>query len=222
MAAVSAIVAVAGLAITAGTMIDQDNKAKKAKKSLDDNRKRLAKIEYSNPYASLQAPDVSSAANEQISRQTAEGVQAAQDLGEAGAAQITGMVQAGRNAALEASQTQAAYNYDRDLKVAQGEAVKQANNIASQKEAIQASIDADEMAMNNAKANVSAGVSDIVTGVGAVAGEIGAATSLESKAQRSNKKMNRDINAGRPVNNQSNIYGFTDEQMAALSVGSIY
>jgi hypothetical protein len=188
MAAVTAIVAVAGLGITAYSMIDQNNKAKEAEKQMKADRQALASIKEVNPYAALQAPDVSSLANQQIAQSTKEGVKAAQDAGEAGAAQITGMVQAGREAALGAAQDQAQANYSRDLAVATGEADINKRKALREEAILTESAQRNEDAMNTAKANVNAGVGDLFTGVGNVAKEVGAATSLENKAQRVNKE----------------------------------
>jgi hypothetical protein len=188
MAAVTAIVAVAGLGITAYSMIDQNNKAKEAEKQMTADKKALANIEEVNPYAALQAPDVSSLANQQIAQSTKEGVKAAQDAGEAGAAQITGMVQSGREAALGAAQDQAQANYNRDLTVATGEADINKRKALREEAILTESAQRNEDAMNTAKSNVNAGVGDLFAGAGNVAGQIGAATSLENKAQRANKK----------------------------------
>lgn len=184
MAAVTAIVAVAGLGITAYSMIDQNKKAKEAEKQMTADKKALANIKEVNPYAALQAPDVSSLANQQIAQSTKEGVKAAQDTGEAGAAQITGMVQAGREAALTAGESQARANYNRDLNVAAGEADIQKSKTLREQAMLTASAAQNETAMNNAKSNVNAGVEDLFAGAKNVAGQIGAATSLENKAQK--------------------------------------
>lgn len=188
MAAVTAIVAVAGLGITAYSMIDQNKKAKEAEKQMKADRQALSSIKEVNPYEALQAPDVSSLANQQIAQSTKEGVKAAQDAGEAGAAQITGMVQSGREAALGAAQEQARANYSRDLTVATGEADINKRKALREEAILTDSAQRNENAMNNAKANVNAGVGDLFAGVGAVAGEVGKATSLENKAQRDLKK----------------------------------
>lgn len=214
MAAVTAIVAVAGLGITAYSMIDQNKKAKEAEKQMKEDRKALANIKEVNPYEALQAPDISSLANQQIAQSTKEGVKAAQDTGEAGAAQITGMVQAGRDAALEASQSQAQANYNRDLTVATGEADIEKRKALRDQAILEQSATQNENAMNNAKANVNAGVGDLFTGVGNIAGEIGAATSLEAKAQRANKNLNKDINNN--TGPTANTLGLSEDQLAAL------
>jgi hypothetical protein len=184
MAAVTAIVAVAGLGITAYSMIDQNNKAKEAEKQMKADRQALANIEEVNPYAALQAPDVSSLANQQIAQSTKEGVKAAQDAGEAGAAQITGMVQAGREAALSAGEAQAQANYSRDLAVATGEADINKRKALREEAILTESAQRNEDAMNTAKANVNAGVEDLFTGASALAVEAGKASSLEKKAKK--------------------------------------
>jgi hypothetical protein len=46
--------------------------------------------------------------------------------------------------------------------------------------------------MNTEKANVNAGVGDLVSGVGTVAKQVGEATSLESKAQRTESRNTKD------------------------------
>jgi len=192
MAAVTAIVAVAGLGITAYSMIDQNNKAKEAEKQMKADRKALANIKEVNPYEALQAPDISSLANQQIAQTTKEGVAAAQDAGEAGAAQITGMVQSGREQALVAAQNQAKANYSRDLTVADGEADIEKRRVLREQAVLEDSALRNQDAMNTAKANVNAGVGDLVSGVGTVAKQVGEATSLESKAQRTESRNTKD------------------------------
>ena len=214
MAAVTAVVAVAGLAITAGQMIDQNNKAKKAEAQLANDKKALASIKEVNPYEGLQAPDIASLANQEIARSTKEGVVAAQDLGEAGAAQITGMVQQGRNAALQAAQSQAQANYNTDVTIASGEADVQKSNAIAQRAAATLSAEESRAAMENAKANVNAGVGDLFAGAGLVAGEIGAATSLEAKAQRNLKNKNKSINNN--INSGDYLGNLPAEQLAAF------
>jgi hypothetical protein len=184
MAAATAIIAVAGLGITAYSIIDQNNKAKEAQKQMKADRQALANIEVVNPYAALRAPDISSLANQQIAQSTKEGVKAAQDAGEAGAAQITGMVQSGREAALSAGKAQAQANYNRDLNIAEGEADIQKSKAMREQALLTASAAQNEAAMNDAKANVNAGVEDLFTGASALAGEAGKASSLENKAQK--------------------------------------
>jgi hypothetical protein len=148
------------------------------------DRQALSSIKEVNPYAALQAPDVSSLANQQIAQSTKEGVKAAQDAGEAGAAQITGMVQSGREAALSAAESQAQANYNRDLNVAAGEADIQKSKTMREQALLQNSAAQNEAAMNNARANVNAGVGDLFAGASALAGEAGKASSLENKAQK--------------------------------------
>ena len=220
MAAATAIIAVAGLGITAYTMIDQNNKAKEAAKQMKADRLALSNIEEVNPYAALQAPDVSSLANQQIAQSTKEGVKAAQDAGEAGAAQITGMVQAGREAALSAGEAQAQANYNRDLNVAAGEADIQKSKAIREQAFLTASTAQNEAAMNEAKANVNAGVEDLFTGASALAGEAGKASSLENKAQKANKTLNKNINNN--TGPTANTMGLTEEQLQALRFGTTY
>lgn len=218
MAAVTAVVAVAGLAITAGQMIDQNNKAKAAKSQLESDKAALANIKEVNPYEGLQAPDISSLANQEIARSTKEGVTAAQDIGEAGAAQITNMVQGGRNAALDVAQSQAQANFNTDVTIASGEADIQQRNVMAQRAALNLSMNQSQGEMENAQANVNAGVGDLFAGASVIAGEAGKASSLDKKAQRTSKNKSKGINSN--INAENYLGNLSEEQMAALSVGS--
>ena len=174
-------------------MIDQNNKAKEAKAQVAQDKIALSNIEETNPYAALQAPDISSLANQQIAQSTQEGVAAAKDLGQAGAAQVTGMVQAGRNSALKAAESQAKANYSRDVAVAQGAADVNKREAEAKRSFLKGQISDNTAQMQNAQANVNAGVADLFSGTETLIGEVGEAGSLENKAKRAKKKDARDL-----------------------------
>lgn len=113
-AVTSTIVAVGGLALSAGQML----KANKDKKNADEAAKRAAdsikNATQENAFEALQAPDVKSLAEQANLQAQANTVNALQDMGPEGAAQIPITEQAARQANLQAAQAQAETNFKRD------------------------------------------------------------------------------------------------------------
>ena len=114
-------VAVIGLAASAGQAIYQNEQKSKAENRANAARRRAAGINEQNPFEALQAPDVSRLAFEETSQSEADALRAAQDLGEAGAAQVTNIVKAGRDQKLKAAEKQAKLEYERDAAEASAE-----------------------------------------------------------------------------------------------------
>ena len=114
-------VAVIGLEASAGQAIYQNEQKSKAENRANAARRRAAGINEQNPFEALQAPDVSRLAFEETSQSEADALRAAQDLGEAGAAQVTNIVKAGRDQKLKAAEKQAKLEYERDAAEASAE-----------------------------------------------------------------------------------------------------
>lgn len=111
----STIVAVGGLALSAGQMV----KANKDKQQADSAAKLAAatikNTTQENAFEALQAPDVKSLAEQSNLQAQANTVNALQDMGPEGAAQIVKTDEAAREANLQAAEDQAKIIYQRDL-----------------------------------------------------------------------------------------------------------
>ncbi len=189
MAAATAI-AVIGLAASAGQMIYENEQKDKAESRARAARNRAASISEANPFEALQAPDVSRLAFEETSQSEADALMAAQDLGEAGAAQVTNIVKAGRDQKLKAAEKQAKLEYERDAAEASAEQGIEARK-AQRKGAMElASVQANMQAAQQAQANMAASVTGAFDSAGALV------TGLESDKLAKNKSQGLDTNIG--------------------------
>lgn len=189
MAAATAV-AVIGLAASAGQMIYENEQKDKAESRARAARNRAAGISEANPFEALQAPDVSRLAFEETSQSEADALMAAQDLGEAGAAQVTNIVKAGRDQKLKAAEKQAKLEYERDAAEASAEQGIEARK-AQRKGAMElASVQANMQAAQQAQANMAASVTGAFDSAGALV------TGLESDKLAKNKSQGLDTNIG--------------------------
>ncbi len=189
MAAATAV-AVIGLAASAGQMIYENEQKDKAESRARAARNRAASISEANPFEALQAPDVSRLAFEETSQSEADALMAAQDLGEAGAAQVTNIVKAGRDQKLKAAEKQAKLEYERDAAEASAEQGIEARK-AQRKGAMElASVQANMQAAQQAQANMAASVTGAFDSAGALV------TGLESDKLAKNKSQGLDTNIG--------------------------
>ena len=167
MAAATAV-AVVGLVASAGQMIYENEQKKKAESRAKAARNRAAGISEANPFEALQAPDVSRLAFEETSQSEADALMAAQDLGEAGAAQVTNIVKAGRDQKLKAAEKQAKLEYERDAAEASAEQGIEARK-AQRKGAMElASVQANMQAAQQAQANMAGAVTGAFDSAGAL------------------------------------------------------
>tara|TARA_R100000005_G_C5003795_1_gene212498 strand:+ start:10537 stop:11178 length:642 start_codon:yes stop_codon:yes gene_type:complete len=197
-------VAVIGLVASAGQAIYQNEQQKKAESRAKAARNRAAGISESNPFEGLQAPDVSRLAFEETSQSEADALRAAQDLGEAGAAQVTNIVKAGRDQKLKAAEKQAKLEYERDAAEASAEQGIEARKAQRQASMELASVQANMQAAQQAQANM----------VGAVTGAFDSAGALvkgiESDKLAKNKSQGLDTNIG---GGSVNVLTPEDEEM---------
>ena len=121
MAAATAI-AVIGLVAGAAQMITEQQNKKMAQKRAAAARASMGGIKELNAFEDLQAADVSGIANQNIAQGESDAIDAAQGLGEAGAAQVTNILKVSTDARLKAQEKQAKEISDRDIREANAEA----------------------------------------------------------------------------------------------------
>jgi hypothetical protein len=189
MAAATAV-AVIGLVASAGQMVYENHQKDKAESRARAARNRAAGISEANPFEALQAPDVSRLAFEETSQSEADALMAAQDLGEAGAAQVTNIVKAGRDQKLKAAEKQAKLEYERDAAEASAEQGIEARKAQRQGAMELASVQANMQAAQQAQANMAGAVTGAFDSAGALV------TGIESDKLAKNKSQGLDTNIG--------------------------
>ena len=110
----STIVAVGGLALSAGQMVKANKDKEKADSAAKLAAASIKNVTQENAFEALQAPDVKSLAEQANLQAQANTVNALQDMGPEGAAQIVNAGQAARQGNLQAAQAQAEANFKRD------------------------------------------------------------------------------------------------------------
>ncbi len=177
MAAVtSTIMAAGGLALSAKQMVD----ANKNKQSADQAAKIAAATikgtKQANAFQALQAPDVASLAEQTAKQTQAQSVQALQEMGPEGAAQIANIDQNARAAGLQAAQAQGQVNFQRDAMQAQAQQGINEQQYAtetalatSQLEGAQAESRGATAAKNQAIAGMFGAAGQAITGIGQAA-----------------------------------------------------
>tara|TARA_R100001163_G_C5067826_1_gene207260 strand:- start:2730 stop:3533 length:804 start_codon:yes stop_codon:yes gene_type:complete len=175
---------VVSLVATGAQMIYDNEQKNKAESRARAARNRAAGISEANPFEAVQAPDVSRLAFEQTSQSEADALRAAQDLGEAGAAQVTNIVKAGRDQKLKAAQEQAKLEYERDTAEASAEAGIEARKAAREYQTSMQDYQQNMAAAQAYQDSVVGGVGSLFQGAGALAVEAGDYYSPESKAER--------------------------------------
>ncbi len=203
MAAVTAVTAVVGLGLTAYQMVQANEKQKEAAKQIERDKADLANIQEVNPYLALQAPDISGIAKQEVAQGTADALEAAQDLGEAGAAQVTGIVKAGRDANLKAAEKQAAAVYERDKTVAAGTERVEARDAARKTSGLTTSMEQAQFDQGLAQDQIAAGTQNIFAGLGSIAGEVEAFQNPDNVAKRTAEKQNRALGKTRSLDDNS-------------------
>lgn len=189
MAAITGVItAVAGLGLTAYQMYQSSEDQKAAESASKQAAQQLKSIKETNPYSAVQAPDVSALAFQQNAAMQASTVEALQGMGAEGAAQIAQVDQIARANALQASESQASINYQRDIEEAKAGADIEMRRAMREGDIASMELSGAQLAAAEAKAKKQAGAANLVTGVGNLATGIGTATSLESQAQRAAKK----------------------------------
>lgn len=100
------IMAGLGMAGNAVKAVRANKQQKEAQSAAKQYANDIKKVKETNYMEGLQSADISKLAFEQQSRNTAQMTQALQEMGPEGAAQATGVVSAGNEAALETAQAQ--------------------------------------------------------------------------------------------------------------------
>lgn len=197
MAAVTGVITtLAGLGLTAYQAYESSEQKKEADATAKSAAARLKGLSEVDKYAGIQAPDVSSLAFDRLAQSEADAVAALQGSGIEGAAQITGLTQAANESALGIAERQAAVNFERDLKVAEGSQAVEARRVARESDVAASELMGAQAASREAKANQQAAIGGLLQGSANLAGDIGYATSLESTAQRGQKKAARKNKKG--------------------------
>lgn len=174
MAAVtSTVLAVGGLGLSAAQAVKANKDKAQADAAVAKATAAIKATTQQNAFQSLQAPDVKSLMEQANLQSQAQSVQALQEMGPEGAAQIANVEQAARMSNLQAAQTQGQVNYQRDLAEAGAQQrineqqyltdirVEQMKRQDAQAEAAQA-----EARRNAAIQGMFGAAGDIVTGLG--------------------------------------------------------
>jgi len=141
MAAATAIAAIGVVAGGVDLFMQRQNQ-KDAQKRAEDARLRMENVKEENPFKDLQTADVSGIANQEISQGEKDAIDAAQDMGEAGAAQITNIFKASTDARLKAEEKQEQEVVKRDL--TEANAQSGINQREAQREAGLAALDLEQ------------------------------------------------------------------------------
>ena len=211
MAAVTgAVTAGVGMAVSIGQTIQANQQKKDAQKRADDARAAASKITEENPFEDLQAADVSGIANQEISQGEADAIDAAQDMGEAGAAQVTNIVKAGTDARLKAQEKQAQEVVKRDLTEAGAQSGINQRKTSRDSQLAMMDIQGAQADVAQAQQNVQAGAEGIFANAGGLVQGIGTANAINNPG--------KSMTAG--SNSNSGIFGIlsdmTPEQIAAM------
>lgn len=194
MAAVTGVItAVAGLGLSVYGMYSQSEAQKDADKASEAAKKRLEQIEEQNVMEAVQTPDISSLAFERIAQAEAAGLETLKGMGVEGAAQVTGMVEQGRQAGLEVAEKQAILEAQTDFQKAQVAQQIEGRRVDREIAIASGELEGAQLASAEARAGKRAATMDVVAGIGNVVGEVGGATSLEAKAQRGARRGVEDI-----------------------------
>lgn len=192
MAAVTGVItALAGVGLSAYQAYESSQDKKAADAAAKSAKQALSRITEQNPYADVQAPDISSLAFDQIARSEAGAVEALKGLGVEGASQVVNVLQAGKEAQLKTAETQAGLEYQRNMAEAEAQKEINARKAARQQKIAKGDLAGAQLAAAAAEEQRKASIASAVKGVGDVATGIGKATSLEAKAQRNEKKASK-------------------------------
>ena len=213
MAAVTgAVTAGIGMAVSVGQTIHANKQKKDAQKRADDARAEANNITEENPFEDLQAADVSGIANQEISQGEADAIDAAQDMGEAGAAQVTNIVKAGTDARLKAQEKQAQEVVKRDLTEAGAQSGINQRKTARDSQLAMMDIQGAQADVAQAQQNVQAGAEGIFDNAGGLVKGIGTADSIKT-----GKSMTADSDSTGGISKLLEIIGnMTEEQIAAI------
>jgi len=184
-AATTAIVAVAGLGLTAYSMYDADKKSKEASAAADQAKKDLLNVQEQNMYKGVQVADLNELERQERARMNATATLGLQESGaEAVLGGIPKLTEVDREAALKTALEQAKREEQRDLLIAQEDAAIEARKKGVERNVYAGELQGAQMAAAEADIAKAQATGDLITGVGNLAGGIGEATSLEAGAKR--------------------------------------
>lgn len=172
MAAItSTLVSLAGVGLSVGKAIKGQQQAKAANAAAEAAAATMAGQQATNEMAALQTPDVSSLAFQEAQGQTQMQVQALQEMGTEGAANVGRIAEAGRRSALQAAQAQGVAQQATQQKILEGEQAKEDTNLAMRRQEATMQLEGARAAEAAGKEQMAEGISQAVTGLGATATE---------------------------------------------------
>ena len=172
MAAItSTLVSLAGVGLSVGKAIQGQQQAKAANAAAEAAAATMAGQQATNEMAALQTPDVSSLAFQEAQGQTQMQVQALQEMGVEGAANVGRVAEAGRRSTLEAAQAQGIAQQATQEKRLKGEQAKEDTNLAMRRQEATMELEGARAAEAAGKEQMAEGIGQAVTGLGATAAE---------------------------------------------------
>lgn len=172
MAAItSTLVSLAGVGLSVGKAIKGQQQAKAANAAAEAAAATMAGQQATNEMAALQTPDVSSLAFQEAQGQTQMQVQALQEMGAEGAANVGKIAEAGRRSALEAAQAQGIAQQATQEKILAGEQAKEDANLAMRRQEATMKLEGARAAEAAGKEQMVEGISQAAAGLGATAAE---------------------------------------------------
>jgi len=188
MAAItSAIVATAGLGLSAAQAVKKSQDQKQADQAAAKAKQQMRGIKEQNAYASLQSPDIYKLQAEQQARTTESTINALQSMGAEGAALVTGVAEGAREADLQTAQQQAMMDYRTDATIAQGEQGINQRQAAREQALAQSELTGAQMASADAEAAKNQAISAAFSSGADLIGGLGEAIPLYG-AKRQAKK----------------------------------
>ena len=220
-AVISAGVALAGVGMSVNQAVQADKERKRAQQSATAAANRMKNIKEENAFKNIEMPTLGFELAQQSSdRALMSGIQSVQGAGaEAVIGALPGMMQVGSEQQLQlAAQANEA---QMGLEMAKAEAQQGANmrNTLGQREFLQTQIEGARTAQAQAQANVNAGISGAVQGLGSAVGYAGEAIPLYQQNKAAAMTAGAAAQLGGLTQNigKGNIVGISKEQQAALS-----
>ncbi len=179
MAAVTSTLLAAGsLGLSASQMVKANKDEQKAQAASKLAASTIRNTRQQNAFQALQAPDVASLAQQANLQSQAQTVQALQDMGPEGAAMIASVGQGARASNLQAAQSQAGVNYQRDVAQAQAQQGINREQYAANINLEMSQLQGAGQAQMNAQASRNAAISGMFGAAGQIATGIGEAAPL--------------------------------------------
>lgn len=179
-------------ALGLGTSLAQTLKANKQAKSAEAAAKQYAQdyknIEEVNYMAALQAPDISKMQQEEAARATQMSIQAMQDMGPEGAAQVGNIVEAQRQANLKTAQQQGILEQQVQQQVLGTQQQLEGKRAAREESVALMGLQGAQMAGLQAQEQKTAGIEGMFGGAGLMIGGVDQAIGLYGDKSRDYSK----------------------------------